>query len=40
MPGVVGVSLSTSGFVQAEGKNIYNYAWSLNYGDVIGIAII
>lgn len=37
--GTVGVSLSTSGLVFANGENVYNYNWNLNYGDVIGIGI-
>lgn len=37
--GYVGVSLSTSGFVVANGENVYNYNWNLDYGDVIGIGI-
>lgn len=37
--GTVGVSLSSSGFVAANGENIYNYNWELDYGDVIGLGI-
>jgi hypothetical protein len=37
--GNVGVGVTNTGFVQAEGENIYNYSWSLAYGDVIGIGL-
>ena len=37
--GTVGVSLSTSGFVVANGENVYNDNWNLDYGDVIGIGL-
>ena len=37
--GHTGVSLSTNGFVVANGENIYNYNWNLDYGDVIGIGL-
>lgn len=37
--GVLGVGLTTSGFVQVDRANVYNYGWRLAYGDVIGIGI-
>lgn len=37
--GTVGVSLSTSGSVVANGESLYNYNWSLAYGDVIGLGV-
>jgi len=37
--GSSGVGVTTAGFVQSEGENIYNYSWLLAYGDVIGIGL-
>lgn len=37
--GSVGVGITNNGFVQAEGENIYNYTWSLTFGDVFGLGI-
>lgn len=37
--GSAGVSLSTSGQVVADGQNVFNYNWKLDYGDVIGLGI-
>ena len=34
-----GVGLTNAGYVQAEGENLYNYGWSLIYGDVFGIGL-
>ena len=34
-----GVGVNNSGYIQAEGENLYNYGWSLAYGDVIGIGL-
>jgi hypothetical protein len=34
-----GVTISTSGCVVANGENLYNYNWALDYGDVIGIGL-
>jgi hypothetical protein len=31
--------VTNSGYVQAEGENIYNYSWILAYGDVFGIGL-
>lgn len=34
-----GVGVTNSGYIQAEGENIYNYSWILVYGDVFGIGL-